>query len=301
MVKSRIFLAALCLSLFFFTHQCASAALKSLNAPDLEVLYEDISRSMAEEVVTLYPDVKGALKEYIPWETSFNPTVILMRDRQVFLKNAGGEIFLAYAVPRQDLIVLDASRVYAKPFTLKTTLKHEMCHLLLHHNISDSNLPRWLDEGVCQWASGGISELLVTDGSSVLSKATMAGTFMRLRDIEIFPRDEASIVLAYEQSKNLIEYINGHYGRDGIVHILEYAREGYTIDESIQKSLSISLPELERTWHTSLRRRYTWLAYLSNNLYIVLFLLGGFITIYGFFRFLKKKKEYVDEEESSEL
>jgi Peptidase MA superfamily len=301
MVNRRILFVGVFLWLVLFTHQSVSAAPKSLKTPDIEVLYEDISQPMAEEVVTIYPDVQEALKKYIPWETNFNPTVILLRDRDVFLKNAGSEIFLAYAVPRRDLIVLDASRVYSKPFTLETTLKHELCHLLLHRNIADTSLPRWLDEGVCQWASGGISELLATDGSSALAKAIVADAVMRIRDIKTFPRDDASIVLAYEQSKNLIEYINSRYGRDGIWRILKYAREGYTVDEAVQKGLSISLPDLERTWHIYLRGKYTWFSYLSNNLYIILFLLGGVITIYGFFRFLKKKREYVDEEEGDEL
>jgi Peptidase MA superfamily len=301
MVNHRIVLVGLCLWLFLFTHQSVSAAPKSLKTPELEVLYEDVSRSMAEEVVTVFPDVKEALKKYIPWDTNFNPTVILLKDRRVFLQNAGGEIFLAYAVPRRYLIVLDASRVYSKPFTLETTLKHELCHLLLHHNIAETSLPRWLDEGICQWASGGISELLATDGSSALAKAIVADRVLRIRDIETFPKDEASIVLAYEESKNLIEYINNHYGRDALLRMLNYAREGYAVDESIQKSLAISLPELERTWHTYLRGKYTWFSYLSNNLYIILFLLGGVITIYGFLRFLKKKREYVDEEEDDGL
>lgn len=297
----RVLFIAVCLGLLLLPPRALSAALQSLKTPELEVLCEDPSRSMAEEVITLYPAVTRALKTYIPWETDFIPRVVLQRDRHSFLKNAGGEIFLAYAVPRRYLIVLDASRVYAKPFTLETTLKHELCHLLLHRHIADASLPRWLDEGVCQWASGGISELLATDGSSALAKAIVAGSVIRIRDLEKFPNEEASVVLAYEQSKNLIEYIRSNYGQDAIVQVLQHLREGYTADEAIQKSLSVSLPELEQKWHIYLRQKYTWFSYLSNNLPLLLFLFGGIITIYGFIRFLRKKREYVDEEEDDAL
>lgn len=287
--------------LLIFSLQSLSAAPKSLKTRELEVFYDENSLSMAEEVFKIYPAVREELEKSLPWKIDFNPRIILLRDRRAFIQAAGSEIFLAYAVPRRYLIVFDTSRVYSKPFTLETTLKHELCHLLLHHNIPDTSLPRWLDEGVCQWASSGISELLATHGSSALAKAIMADTVMRLKDIETFPKDDASIVLAYEQSKKLIEYINSHYGHDSILRILTYAREGYTADESIQKSLSIGLPELEHIWHAHLRGKYSWFLYLSSNLYTILFLLGGLITIYGFIRFLKKKREYVDEEEGDGL
>jgi len=272
-----------------------------LQTREVEVFYDENSLSMAEEVVKMYPDIRKELEKSLPWKTDFQPRILLVKDRHAFIQSAGSDIFLAYAVPRRYLIVLDVSRVYSKPFTLETTLKHELCHLLLHHYIADTGLPRWLDEGVCQWASGGISELLLEHGGNALAKAVMADTIMRMKDIETFPKDEASIVLAYEQSKNLIEYIANQYGQDSVVRILSYVREGYTVEESIQKSLLISLPELEHTWHAHLRGKHLWFSYVSSNLYTILFLLGGLITIFGFIRFLKKKREYVDEEEGDGL
>ena len=300
-MKRRIFFLFLSLFLFPFFIHSLSAAPESFQTRDLEVLYDKNSLYMAEEVVKMYPDIREELEKSLPWKTDFQPRILLVKDRHAFIQAAGSDIFLAYAVPRRYLIVLDASRVYSKPFTLETTLKHELCHLLLHRHIADAGLPRWLDEGVCQWASGGISELLATYGGNALAKAIMADTIMRIKDLETFPKDEASLVLAYEQSKNFIEYIAGQYGQDSIVRILNYMREGNTVDESIQKSLSISLHELEHTWHAHLRGKYLWFSYLSSNLYTILFLLGGLITIYGFIRFLKKKREYVDEEEGDGL
>jgi len=123
----------------------------------------------------------------------------------------------------------------------------------------------------------------------------------RINDIEIFPGDEKSLVLAYEQSKNLIEYIESRYGRGSIIRILNYAREGYSADDSVQRSLGVNLNELERSWLTHLRGRHTWFSYLSSNLYTILFLVAGIATIYGFIRFLKRKREYADEEEGDGL
>jgi hypothetical protein len=57
------------------------------------------------------------------------------------------------------------------------------------------------------------------------------------------------------------------------------------------------LDELESRWHHHLRRRITWVAYLINHLYEILFFLAAMAMIYGFIRVLKKKRAYRDEEE----
>jgi hypothetical protein len=82
--------------------------------------------------------------------------------------------------------------------------------------------------------------------------------------------------------------------------MLEHLKKGETMDDSIRESLAVSPSELERDWHAYLRRRYTWFSYLSHNLYTILFLLGALITIYGFVRFLKKKRDYKDEQEEED-
>lgn len=272
-----------------------------MQTPEVEILYEEGSLAMAEKVAKLYPLIRLELEKDFSWEADFTPRIILIRDRSIFVRAAGSELYLAYAVPKRYQIVLDASRVYANPFTVEATLKHELCHLLLHHHIPESSLPRWLDEGVCQWISKGISELLVAKGSTALAKAIITDRMMKINDMEKFPNDEKSIVLAYEQSKNLIEYIEMRYGRETILRILKHARDGHTADESLTASLSVGLPELENEWHAHLRGKFTWIVYLSSNFYTILFILGGIITIFGFILFQKKRRAYVDEEESNGL
>jgi len=105
------------------------------------------------------------------------------------------------------------------------------------------------------------------------------------------------MILAYEESKSIVEYISSEFGRQGMLNVLEYLHEGYSIEDSIQKGLSISLFELEKNWHAHLRRKHTWFSYFSNNLYTILFFIAALVTIYGFIRLLKKKKAYVDEDE----
>lgn len=274
-----------------------SAEMNTLQTNEVVVLFREPLGNIAQEVTKVYPTVRADLAETFRWEVVFRPEVVLVNNRVNFRKMVGNDIIVAFAIPNQNLIVLDTSRVYTKPFTLESTLKHELCHILLHHNIESERLPRWLDEGVCQWASGGIAELMASDEDRAIAKASMSERLIKIGELERFPLDERSLILAYQESKSIVEYIVSEFGKQGILNVLEYLKEGYSVEDSIQKGLSISLFELEKNWHAHLRRKHTWFSYFSNNLYTILFFIAALVTVYGFIRLLKKKKAYVDEDE----
>ena len=92
---------------------------------------------------------------------------------------AGDPLVVAFAVPQRNLIVIDYSKMITHPLSLETTLKHELCHILLHEHIKTEILPRWLDEGLCQWASGGIGEIIMDQKRSRLNRAAFSREFIR--------------------------------------------------------------------------------------------------------------------------
>jgi hypothetical protein len=264
---------------------------KVLKSGEVTVIFEGHQVVAAEEVANVYQSVKSELAENLGWRVDFRPTVILDRGGETIKRNTGSDIFVAYAVPPRNLIVLDTSRVYAKPFSLESTLKHELCHLVIHRNIERP--PRWLDEGVCQWVSGGIAEFMTEDGNRALENAAVSGRLISIRELVRFPPE--NIVLAYEESKSIVEYIEKEFGKQGILRILAYMKEGRSLDDSIQKGLSVTTSELDEKWQAYLKKRRGWFSYLSRNLYGILFFFAALITVYGFMRMLKKKKEQIDE------
>ena len=280
--------------------QVIHAEIRTIQTKDFTVSYEGRLSNVAAEVAQVYPVVSQELIETLKWEMDFRPKIILTGDRDAFRKIVGMDIITAFALPDRDLIVVDTSRVYTKPFTLRSTLKHELCHLLLHQNIDSRLLPRWIDEGVCQWASGGVAELMSDDGGRILTKAAVSDRLISIRELARFPMDEPSLILAYEESKNIVEYIVRDFGKIELMQILKNLKEGDTINGSVQKSLGLPLSELESKWHSSLKRKYTWFAYLSANLYTIIFSLAALITVYGFIRLIQKKRAYKDDEEEEE-
>ena len=273
------------------------AEMKVFQTKEVAILFDKRLENVAREVQSVYPSVKADVVGTLKWNVDFVPDVVLIKDKEAFSKVGGSDLVIAFAVPARNLIVLDTSRVYTKPFTLESTLKHELCHLVLHKNIDDGRLPRWLDEGVCQWASGGIAELMMEDGEKTLTRATISGNVISLENLDTFPRDGKSLILAYEESKSIIEYMASEYGDKGILQILQHLKERDSLNDSILNGLSVSTSELETKWLAHLRRKHTWFTYLSYNIYTILFFLAAIITVYGFIRLLKKKREYVDEDE----
>jgi len=266
------------------------------------VLFEEPLESAAEEVADIFPEVKAELKATFRWGLTARPAVLLIKNRKKFENMTGHNRIVAFAVPEKNLIVIDYSRMNRRPFTLGVTLKHELCHLLLHHHIGSDNLPKWLGEGICQWVSDGIAEIIMDRNRSVLREATLSGNYIPMDALaEGFPQEEDMLLLAYEQSKSFVEYIHSQFGWQPILDVLQHLKEGDEAGVAILRGLSVPLEEIEMRWHGYLRRKTTWFTYLVRHLYVILFFVAALITIYGFIRVLIKKRRYTDGEDDGFL
>ena len=271
---------------------------KIIQTDQLSVLFEKPLRIAAKEIVHMYPRLKNELENTLEWTIEFKPTIVLVNDSEKFQEMTGNSLIVAYAVSQRNLIVIDHSKINTKPFSLGSIIKHELCHLLLHDKIRKVSLPRWLDEGVSQWVSDGIAEIIMSRKGSILNEAVLANKLLSLRRLgERFPRDEKSLLLAYEESKSLVEFINQKFGRKGILDLLKHMEDGDEVDVAILKSFSIPLDELQRRWQTHLKKKNTWFTYLANNLYGILFFLAALITVAGFVQVVIKKRRYGNEED----
>ena len=296
--KLLIFFIALFVVLTF----CAEAKeLQSLQTGYVKVLFDASLKSAAEETLYLYPLVKEEIESLFNWKLNLKPSVLLVKTREYFLTMAGDSLIVAFAVPKKNLIVIDYSKMLKHPFSLETTLKHELIHLLLHQHINEDILPRWLDEGLCQWASDGIGEIIRDPKSSLLNQAAFSRRFIKLQELQRkFPPDKRTRLLAYEEGKSFITYLVGRFGKEIIFQVLNHMKKGITAEEAIQTASSIPFEMLEKEWHHSLKKKISWFTFLSYYLYEILFTLMAFITVVAFIRLRLKKKRYVDDELENE-
>ena len=289
------------LIVIFFFHSTVVAQTQILENDEILVVYEPPLKNAAGEVIRIYPVLIQELKKIFGWHLDIRPQVVLVKNSRSFRQMTRNDLFVAFAVPAKNLIVIDYSRMNTRPFSLRITLKHELCHLLLHRHINSGNLAKWLDEGVCQWVSDGIGEILLDRNWSGLDAAITAGHTLPLTGLtETFPGDKASLMLAYEQSKSVVTFMDRKYGKQAILNILSDLKNGETLETATLQSLAISVNELERQWLTDIERTPRWLVYLANNLYGILFFLAAILTIVGFFRILWRKKAYAKWEDEEE-
>ena len=301
-VQVRVGKQILCLSLavylFILVKPLYGEELLKLEGEGVVVLYEESLRKGAEEAAALYPTVKEDLQNTLPWDVGFKPTILLIKKSETFRRLAGSDLIAAFAVPEKNLMVIDYSKMDTGPFTIEATMKHELCHLLLHHQVDNGNLPKWLDEGLAQSVSQGLAEIIINQKKSLLNETVLKGQYVRIRTLtKRFPMERNSLLLAYEASLSFVEYIIRKYGVDGISRVIQRLKAGDTQEAAFSAGLSISLDALERGWHDTLRKRTTWLMYGVNHLYEILFFLAALITIYGFIKALMKKRAYKSEDE----
>jgi uncharacterized membrane protein YcfT len=116
-----------------------------------------------------------------------------------------------------------------------------------------------------------------------------------------FPRDRQSIWLAYEESKNMVAYIENRYGREGVLNLLNYLKAGQDFETAVYKNFSISMNALEHDWQRQLKKRSRFFIFAATHIYEFLFVLAALLTFAGFIRFLLKKRAYQDEEDDDDF
>jgi len=264
----------------------------------ITVQFERPLKKVAETVTKIYPEIKSDIETNFRSSISFVPTVILVKNRDRFQSMINSGPVVAVAISKDNLIIIDNSKMKTHPFSLRTTLKHELCHLFLHQYVGKGNLPRWLNEGICQNISDGMAEIVIGENKNLLKQAVLSGRLLPMKSLERrFPPDDRSLLLAYEQSKSFVEYIEKEYGTESTLHILTHLKDGKDIWSALPLALSVSFGELEKNWKNTLKRNITWLTYLSSHIYQILFVMATLFMVYGFIKFWIRKRNYKDEDD----
>lgn len=289
---------AFCFWIFFPIFASFSYAddFKVLKNKNVEVLFPPTLTQVARETAELVPEIRQDLEEIFNGSFFFKPTVILMNDPERFRRMTGSPLIVGFAIPKKNLVVIDYTKI-DNPLKFGYILKHELCHLLLHEHLSQAPIPRWFDEGIAQWVSEGVMDILHDQKDALLPKAAFSDRMIPLGALnEGFPQNPNALRLAYEESKNFIDYLIKSRGRKKLFEILRLMKEGIPFRKAFFKALGTPLYKIEKEWVASLKQNINWFAHLSYYLYELIFALGGLILFYGFIRLWRKKRAYMEEE-----
>ena len=263
---------------------------------ELTLQFEQGLEGPARAIQDRYPRLRDELETFFGWEIDFRPTAVLIKSPALFRRLSASTLIVAYAVPRDNLIVMDFSRPNMHRRHGDNVFKHEMVHLLLHRHIQRTDIPRWFEEGVAQWASEGVAELLVSSGPAILEQAWVSGKTIPFRDLSAsFPRERRNLALAYAQSRSLMTYIAEEYGAAKILEILNRMKAGEQFANAWQTSLDADPAVVQQRWLESGQTATVWWTYLARHIYEILFFTAALLTVIGFVRFLIRKRAYRDE------
>lgn len=251
-----------------------------------------------------YPEVVSDLEHVLGWKLIHKPFVLLIGDREEFERMVEHEPIAAFAIPRRHLVVLGLPMVERQQYLLLETFKHELCHLLLHDHIPEG-LPKWLDEGVCQWVSGSLGELMIGREGGLAGPVDLARQAVPLSSLEdAFPGGKQQMAAAYEQSRSMVDAIVSGYGKMGLLGILDGLERGESIEEAVLGSLGKPLSAVESQWRESLSMARVWLVKLGEYFYDILFFLAAVVTGVGGLvavgRRKRRRLEEMDEEDEGD-
>jgi hypothetical protein len=300
-MKYNFVMTSRCILLFLLL--CALPA--SSDALDLEeyhgsgfvIRFEPQLRKSAMRLASDYPKARNDVELKLGWQMQADPVIVLLRHK-AFQEVARNELITAFAQPGRNLIVIDNSKMGRFRSDLNDTLRHELAHILLHHRVGAASLPKWLDEGVAQWASGGISEIRYSGGGGLLRKAVLSDRLVPLAQLTSnFPDYPDGLILAYEQSKSFTGFIAKRYGEEKLRMLLRNLQKLGEIEEAVYETLGASLGSVELAWKEDLSGGASWFVYTADHLPWVLFFLAALITIAGYILAKRRLRNYRDEEE----
>lgn len=135
---------------------------------------------------------------------------------------------------------------------MRHDIPHELSHLMTFVAATPnySRVPRWLDEGLATLNEGepsstqalAVQEALADDRLIPLEALCAA-----------FPQDASQALLAYGQSRNVVQHIIDEYGSAGIQALLAAYRDGATCAGGVERGLNTTLTGLDLKWRAPLQ------------------------------------------------
>ena len=111
-----------------------------------------------------------------------------------------------------------------------------------------TSLPRWLEEGLATLASGGMS----SEMRLAFAQSRLIESFWALRSLDVPPGSDVPATAPwYAQSYDVVEFLIGEFGWDGMGNLIDAIGDGNTVDESFKAAYGIGIDEAERLWRES--------------------------------------------------
>ncbi len=165
---------------------------------------------------------------------------------------AGREWLGGQARPELGVVLVAIPAGDSARLQMRRDIPHELTHLLTFVAASPNYnaVPRWLDEGLATLNEGepNSTQMLAVQDALARNKLIPIESLCGA-----FPADASAALLAYGESRYIVQQIINEYGSAGIQALLAAYRDGATCSGGVERALNITLPELELKWRGALQ------------------------------------------------
>ncbi len=165
---------------------------------------------------------------------------------------AGREWLGGQARPELGVVLVAIPPDDSARLQMRRDIPHELTHLMTFVATTPNYdaTPRWLDEGLATMNEGdpnSTQALAVQDAAAknkLIPLENLCGTF---------PTDASAALLAYGESRSVVQQIINEYGSAGVQALLAAYRDGATCEGGVERALNTSLTGLEVKWRAQLQ------------------------------------------------
>jgi hypothetical protein len=135
---------------------------------------------------------------------------------------------------------------------LNSTLPHELAHIVFREYVGFVNphVPRWLDEGVAEYAAVGRLERALARMPQLLMQG-VALPLWDLTQMQVEHADTATVQVFYLQAATLVHFVLDTYGTQGFIALCDALRDGEMLEDALASATGgqvRSLTVLENDW-----------------------------------------------------
>ncbi|MGC9317348.1 MAG: peptidase MA family metallohydrolase, partial [Armatimonadota bacterium] len=195
-----------------------------LGAEHLRVMCWPRHEELGEVALEEGDDALRRLGRMLDVELQERIDVFIVRSQREFDELTGGDgdhWVVGRALPRQLRVVVKP----VGPQRLPKLLAHELAHVMLDIRMGEAAgaLPRWLHEGIAQYAAGDLEH----SQKRIIAQAALHGDLLRIDQLSAaFHGDQEQVSLAYAQSHTLVDYLGRLEPSKGLAPLLEQLQKG---------------------------------------------------------------------------
>ena len=285
-------LRALCISL-----AAMNAFSDVIERGGVHIEYPADARALAEESIDTIERAYRAYEKRMPRKPVVLRVVICDTIAQ-FGEYAGPlstHSVLGIAKPTQDLIVLKAPHLAPRGSDYRGTVRHEVIHILLQHNVNTDNLPRWLNEGTAMVVSGENR----WESRTLVASMYLNGRILSYRELDLSfldPGEEMEFGDAYAQAYSMTQYLMNGLGEDRFWTML-HSLDKQTFGSALEAELGVVPYEFWSSWRSSLAWYAAAYSIVSG---FTLFQIMAALTVWAYWRKRRKGLQLIKQWEEEE-